>query len=224
MFDSQKIDNYFSEQPQQLTFKLVSKPNRRKRVMTFVKLALPSLAALLTGFLIVIPQLKKNLNDVAAEVITPNKSELEKFHMEKSVFYITDYKNMVNNFNADTLDETEAGSKIIKMINPRGTIPTAAQDEVKIKSPLGFYDQNTKMLRLTDGVNIEYSEGLTTDTAEMFVDFNTGKAYGNTPIVTTAEKAKITAQGFEYYKDKNLLIYTGKSHINIQSDAAEGGF
>ncbi len=224
MFDSQKIDNYFSEQPQQLTFKLVSKPNRRKRVMTFVKLALPALAALLTGFLIVMPQLKKNLNDVAAEVITPNKSELEKFHMEKSVFYITDYKNMVNNFNADTLDETEAGSKIIKMINPRGTIPTDAQDEVKIKSPLGFYDQNTKMLHLTDGVNIEYSAGLTTDTAEMFVDFNTGKAYGNTPIVTTAEKAKITAQGFEYYKDKNLLIYTGKSHINIQSDAAEGGF
>lgn len=224
MFDSQKIDAYFSPEQQPRTVRAAKQRDRRRRIMALTKIALPCLAALLTGILIIMPQLKKNLNDITADAIMPHKGELEKFHMEKSIFYITDSKNMVNNFNADTLDETEPGSKIIKMINPRGTIPTSQQDDVHIKSPLGYYNQNDKLLQLSDGVNMEYSGGMTTDTEELFVDFNAGKAYGVKPIVTKSETAEINAQGFEYYKDKNLLIYTGKSHALIKADDLEGGF
>lgn len=223
MFDSQKIDIYFSPEQQPKTVRSVKKQDRRRRIMALVKIVLPCLAALLTGILIIMPQLKKNLSDITSEVITPHKGELEKFHMEKSIFYITDSKNMVNNFNADTLDETEPGSKIIKMINPRGTIPTSQKDEVHIKAPLGHYNQNNKLLQLSDGVTMEYSAGIITDTSEIFVDFNAGKAYGVKPIVTKSETAEIKAQGFEYYKDKNLLVYTGKSHAVVKADDIEGG-
>ncbi len=222
MFDSQKIDSYFippkkSEKNNQSAGKV------RTKTAKYIKLFLPALAALLTGLLIIIPHLKKDLRGITDDLITPRKGELEKFHMENSVFYITDYKNIVNNFNADFLDETEAGSKIIKMINPTGTLPTEQKEEVHIKAPLGFYNQNTKLLKLQDGVNLDYSAGITANTAEMFFDFNLGKAYGVRPIVTNSETAKITAQGFEYYKDKNLLIYTGKSHATIRDENIEGG-
>ena len=220
MFDSKKIDSYFT--PEENTHFLKKKAKATRNRTRFIKLSLPALAALLTGSLIVIPQLKKNLHDIADEIITPQKGELEKFHMENSVFYITDYKNIVNNFNADFLDETEPGSKIIKLTNPTGTIPTEQKEEIHIKAPTGFYDQINKLLKLQDGVKLYYSAGITADTAEIFFDFKINKAYGNQPIVTKSDKAEINAEGFEYYKDKNLLVYTGKSHATIQADD-EGG-
>lgn len=222
MPDTKKIDSYFTPTSQTVR---PAKPklSRRERIIKLMKLILPAFAALLIGLLIIIPQLKKNLNDIGSEIITPQKGELEKFHMEKGVFYITDYKNMVNNFNADTLDETEPGSKIIKMINPRGSLPTADNETVTITAPVGFYNQNTKFLTLQDGVQLLYSAGVTSDTEEMYFDFNEGKAFGVKPIVTKSDTAEINAQGFEYYKDKNLLVYTGKSHLTIQADTPKGG-
>ena len=201
------------------------KPKRTLRVkfIKFIKLALPAFAALLIGMLIIIPQLKKNINDITSEAITPNKGELEKFHMENGVFYITDYKNIVNNFHADILDETEPGSKIIQMTNPRGKLPTMTNEEVQIKSPLGYYDQNTKLLRLENGVDLDYTAGIKAQTEQMFFDFNTGQAYGTKPITTYSENATITAQGFRYYKDKNILIYNGKNHTILNLDSSEGG-
>lgn len=221
MFDSKKIDDFFTVEGFSVPQKQ-NKLSRRAKFMRITKLALPSFAALLIGLLIIIPQLKKNMTDIAASAISPQKGELEKFHMENGVFYITDYKNMVNNFKADLLDETEPGSKIIKMTNPRGRVPTTQTEDVTIIAPIGFYDQNTKLLTLQQGVSLKYSAGVTTDTEELFFDFNQGKAYGVKPIVTQSETAKITAQGFEYYKDKNLLVYTGKSHVTIQENSKEG--
>ena len=224
MFDSKKIDAFFVSPKTIQTKKTINSLPLRERIIKFFKLALPCFAAALIGFLIIYPQLKKDINDITISSIVPKKGELEKFHMEKGIFHITDSQNMVNNFHADSLDETEAGSKIIKMVNPVGTIPTSQSDDVKIQSPVGYYNQNNKLLTLSDGVNIVYSSGITTETEEMFVDFNLGKAYGIKPITSKSQTAEVTAQGFEYYKDQNLLIYTGKSHVTIRAEDIDGGF
>ncbi len=223
MFDSQKIDQYFIPEQTHPESAHKKHPSRQK-IMRFIKMALPAFAALLIGLLIIIPTLKKDMNDVAADLITPKKGELEKFHMEKGIFYITDYKNIVNNFNADTLDETEAGSKIIKMTNPQGTLPSANGKQTTINAPIGFYDQNTKMLTLQNGVTLIYNDDLTTKTEEMFFDFNINKAYGLKPITTHSDSLDVKAQGFEYFKDKDILVYKGKTHITIQDNNQEGGF
>lgn len=222
LLDLKEIDNYFTPQTSK---SFTPKPKRftRANIIKTIKLALPSLAALFIALLIIIPQLKNDISDIASSSIVPKKGELEKFHMENGAFYITDNKNTVNNFHAETLDETEAGSKIIKMIKPQGTLPNTKQEEIKISAPIGYYNQNNKLLTLQQGVNIDYSTGVIAKTEEIHVDFNTGKAYGNHPITTTSNDAKIQAQGFEYYKDKNLLIYTGKNHTVINTENIDGG-
>ena len=78
------------------------------------------------------------------------------------------------------------------------------------------------MLNLKKGVHLIYDKNMITDTEEMFFDFNKNKAYGITPVNTHSETMKITSKGFEYYKDKNLLIYKGKTHITLQDNNSEG--
>ncbi len=223
MSDISKLDSYFRE-PQKNAAKTTACLNRRSRMLRFIKLALPSIAALLIGLLIILPRLSQDVKSLAFDATLPKKGELEKLHMENSMFYITDYKNKVNNFHADTLDETEPGSKIIKMVNPRGTLPTTLKEAVTIQAPVGFFDQNTKLLTLQDGVILYYSShNAQTLTQKIFVDFNTGKAYGNDPVSSRSDIGDAQAEGFEYYKDKNLLVYTGKTHIILRPNTTSEG-
>ena len=117
MFDSHKIDAYFNGE-KNLRLQTETALSRRAKIMRWVKLVLPCLAALLIGLLIIIPHLQNDDSRFDMDITRPKKGELEKLHMEQTVFYITDAENKVNNFNADKIDETEPGSKLLKLINP----------------------------------------------------------------------------------------------------------
>ncbi|MFR1031913.1 MAG: hypothetical protein ACLSE6_05130 [Alphaproteobacteria bacterium] len=66
---------------------------RRAKISRWM-LALPSLAALLIGLLIVLPGLQTDDDRFELDVHAPG--ELEKLHMENTVFYITDADNQVS--------------------------------------------------------------------------------------------------------------------------------
>ena len=221
MLDSHKIDAYFNGE-KDLRPAAETMWTRRAKIMRWIKLALPSLAALLIGLLIVLPGLQTDDDRFELDVTRPKKGELEKLHMENTVFYITDADNQVNNFNADKIDETEPGSKLIKLINPQGIIPGDGQDWVNIEAPVGYFNQNTNILQLLEDVELFHSSGMTGNSTEMFFDFNQSKAYGGKPVTVDSENGHIEAEGFEYYNKKNLIIFTGKTHITIPEEKLKG--
>lgn len=143
MFDFKKLDVFFAED----SLKKKGRENdrnivRRTRAVRLVKLLLPAVAAALAGLLIVLPGLQDRSGDLQLNIAKPKDGELEKLHMENTVFYVTDDANRVNNFTADTIDETEPGSKLIKLIRPEGLLPSSDDRWISVKSPVGFYDQN----------------------------------------------------------------------------------
>ncbi len=221
MFDTQKIDAYFNGE-KDLSSPTKESPNSRARIMRWLKIALPSIAALLIGLLIIMPGIQTEGDRLAVDVTRPKKGELEKLHMEKTAFYITDANNKVNNFNADNIDETEPGSKLLKLKNPSGILPNADNTWVNIQSPSGYYNQNTSLLHLLQGVEIFYSSGGTATSQEMYFDFKQSKAYSLLPTTVDGEDGHIESQGFEYYQDKDLLIFTGKTHITIPEEQIKG--
>ena len=221
MVDIKKIDEYFNGE-QELATPKESPLSHRAKIMRWIKIALPSMAALLIGLLIVMPGLQTESKRLAIDVTRPKKGEIEKLHMEQTSFYITDANNKVNNFNADNIDETEPGSKLLKLKNPSGILPNADNTWVNIQSPIGYYNQNTSLLRLLDGVELFYSNGATATSEEMFFDFKLSKAYSVKPTTVDGESGHIEAQGFEYYQDKDLLIFTGKTHITMPEEQVKG--
>ena len=222
MIDSHKIDDYFyGNSPCPEHHDASDSLDNRSRLIRRIKLILPSLAAVLLGLLIFIPHLEQAKDTVRIDITLPKKGELEKLHMENTDFYVTDRSNKVNNFTADNIDETAPGSKLIKLTNPKGIIPTAKGPWYNIEAPIGYYDQNKQTLRLEQNVDVIYSDGMMGKTQAMTYDFKTETAVSTTPTHADGTLGSLDSQGFKFYNAQDLIIFTGKTHIVIEESQIE---
>ncbi len=204
MSDTKKIDVYFSKVP--------LNPAERKsteklsaRVM-FLKLFLPSIAAIICGVLMIYPSLKDNQKNFGFDVTIPKKNELEKLHIENTKFTMTDADNLISSFFADNIDETAPRSKIIKLVNPKGTIPLKNGDFAEIHSTSGFYDQGNNILNMLEKVFINYNNETSVQTSNITYNFNTKKGEGKSKIEADGIYGKLN--GDKYKFDVNKEIYT----------------
>lgn len=192
--------------------------DKRTRLIKIIEIAFPSIAAILLGLLIITPSFKETANSIKFDITRPQKGELEKLHIESSELFITDKNNQVNNFTADNLDETAPGSKLIKLTNPKGEMPDTDNQMYHLESPVGYYDQNKNTLRLEQTVKLRHTDGLNATTEALVYDFK--KNYGQSDTKTFAESdlGTLNSQGFRFDKNKNLMIFTGKTHIVIKEE------
>lgn len=219
--DFNKLDSFFSVDNSSTGPKPKKKLNHGQRVR-LAKLILPCIAAFLLSLLVIIPQLRQHVNEIKIDITRPKTGELEKLHVENTIFYITDKNNTIHNITAENIDETEPGSKLIKITQPEGTMPSANGTWMNIKSPTGIYDQNVNTLTLTDGVNTFYSDGIMMETPTMVHDFQTGISHSNSPVEAEGFFGNLQSQGFNYDTNTGILIFTGKTNINLDEQGLEG--
>ncbi|MBR2033053.1 MAG: LPS export ABC transporter periplasmic protein LptC [Alphaproteobacteria bacterium] len=217
--DIKQLDTYFNENSKQSIAKRKKNITSYSRFVRLAKLALPSLAAVLVAILLVFPSFRQDPRDFSLDITRPKKGELEKLHVENTVFYITDKNNKVNNFVASNIDETEPGSKLIKLTNPEGIMPLNDKNWVNVKAPQGFFNQNTNLLELQQNVEMFYSEGMNIATEQAFFDFNSSQGYGNKPISGDGFIGKIKSDGFEFTAKDDILVFKGHSDITIKEES-----
>jgi len=218
VLDPHQLDNYFNT-TSQATSKNKLPESRYSRFVKLAKLALPSIAAVLIAVLLIFPSLKDNSKDFRLDITRPKKGELEKLHIENTVFYITDKDNKVNNFVALNIDETSPGSKLVKLTKPEGLLPLDDNRWVNIKAPVGFFNQKINLLELQKDIELFYSEGMNITTSSAFFDFNKSYSYGKKPIIGQGFLGKIKATGFNYSSSTHILTFTGPAHITINEES-----
>lgn len=219
MLDLEKLDSYFNADSEQPVHKKRPLVSRYSRFVKLAKLALPGIAAVLIGLLLLFPSLKKDMRDFKLDITRPKQGELEKLHVENTVFYITDRDNKVNNFVASNIDETEPGSKLVKLTKPEGIMPLDENRWVNIKAPIGYFNQKTNLLELKEDVELFYSEGMNVNTSSAFFDFNTSRSYGRSPVIGQGFLGNLRAEGFEYSADADILTFTGHNDITIKEES-----
>lgn len=213
MFDFGKIDAFFNgDKP----FDNRKKDNSPKMSpwQRFVKLGFPCVAAVILGVMIVLPNIKKSI-DLHNDITIPRKNELEKLHIEETVFNSTDNKNRVSTIIADSVDEVAPGSNEVKITNPHGNIPTD-NGEVLIFSEEGYFNQKENILTLANNVKAIVDTKTTINTDKAIYEFNNDYGYGKNRIYVAGEWGTIDAEGFEYYKKDNILVLTGHSIISTK--------
>lgn len=221
MVDFKKLDKLFVEDNLIQSTDNKDQISKRVKIMRTIKLLLPAFAAALAGILIIIPGMQKNEKEFSLNIPKPKAEEIEKLHMENTVFYITDNKNRVNNFVAKTVDETEPGSKLIKLNEPEGLLPTSDTNWITVNSPVGYYDQNKNLLWLDENVKMVFSDGMTATTQTVYYDATLSKAYSLSSVNGEGNFGTIQSKGFEYYKDKKILTFTGHTEIVIHQKNVE---
>lgn len=216
MEDFKKIDSFFNGEK---TFfkKRKENPSRRERALRFAKLALPSAAALLIGSVLILPALKDHPVIQGLDLTLPQKGELEKLHIEQTVFSFTDKDNKIGTFTADFIDETEEGSQVLKMINPKGQIPTEDHKMILADAQTGFYDQQNSTFLAQNKVKAVYDQDTTILTEEALYDFQKAYGKGNQKVYAFGPWGKLWADRFEFDKTQNLLILKG--NVKIKNNA-----
>ena len=164
MFDSKKLDDYF-EKAQSVKTNKDMRVLKESGFVRFAKLGFPCVAALLLGLMVVMPNIRKSV-DLSDNITLPRKSEMEKLHIEETVFSASDNKNRISHLIADAVDEVEPHSQKVKLHNPKGDIPID-NGVVKISADFGFWSQNSNLVELKGNGEAVINEQttVTTDTA-----------------------------------------------------------
>lgn len=222
MINVNQIDSLFNEDSRKSPHIQKSAAQKHTRWVRRAKLILPSFAAILVGMLVLFPVLQQNEKDIYLDITRPKKGELEKLHVEKTILNITDKENKVHNFTADNIDETSPGSKLIKLTKPDGVMPVSLTDWANIQSPTGYYDQNQNTLRLTDNVEIFYSQGMNVSIPEIIFDFNTSTARSDKPAKAQGDMGDLTSESFEYNTKTGIMVFRGKTFVKIKESNLKG--
>jgi lipopolysaccharide export system protein LptA len=214
MFDSHKIDAFFNGEKPFDNENIEVKP-KVSNWLRFVKLGFPCIAAMILGIMVVLPNIKQSV-EISDNVTIPRKNEMEKLHIEETVFNSIDDKNRVSTVIADSVDEVSPASSSVQIKNPHGEIPSD-NGNIKITSKDGFFDQDTNVLTLTSNVQAIVEDGSFVETAEAFYSFKKDFGWGKEKVSISGNWGNIISEGFEYYKADNVLILKGK-HIITTKD------
>lgn len=214
MVDTKKIDSYFTQGIPSYIKEEVS--DKRAAKVRLVKLILPAFAAIILGIMVIFPLLKKTENNLNFDITLPKKGELEKLHIENTVFNITDADNKISRITADNIDETEPQSKVVKLVNPRGKLPLKNGAFADMHSTSGFFDQKHNRITMLDDVFINYNDEMDIKTSRATYDFNQHRGKGNAEIEAEGIHGKMRAQSFEFDTKNEIYKLFGDSFLDIK--------
>lgn len=214
MFDKDKLDSYF-EDVKSPKNKVESEVVRHTKIVRLYKLLLPAIATGIIGLILIIPGLRDITSEFTFDITKPKSGEMEKLHVENTVFYITDANNKISNFHTSNIDETAPGSKLVKLTKPKGKLATKNDTTIDINAKVGYYNQTANLLDLEGNIKAFFSEGMTMETEKITYDFNKYMGYGKTPVKGYGVYGDIKAQGLEFFTKDKLIIFKGKSNIKI---------
>lgn len=217
MFETRKIDSFFSGERNLLDEEEKIYISRRTKVVRFFKLFLPCLTALLLGLGVVLFDFEAN-----SDSITPlgedEKIYFEKFRMKNTTFEITEKDNQFSTLTAEVVEEIDPNSKIYNLTKPDAK--TVGEDSlITLIAQTGVFNQNKQLLDLNTDVVVNYNQEMKITTNSATYSFLTETGYGNEQIVGKGDKGRFQADKFTFNKKKGEATLIG--HIYMQSKDME---
>lgn len=217
MFETQKIDSFFSGEKNLLDEEEKNYTTRRTKVVRFFKLFLPCLTALLLGVGIVLFDFDSD-KDSTFVLASEEKVYFEKFRMKNTVFEITEKDNDLSTLMADVVEETEPGKKQYNLTSPKAKTFDGTKT-ITLEAKTGKYDQNRQVLDLFTDVVANYDKQMEIKTNSATYSFAKEAGYGNEKVVGNGEKGYFEADKFTFDKGKGVVTLI--HNVFIKNDTTE---
>ncbi len=203
MFETQKIDIFFSGEKNLLDEEEKDYMIWRIKVVRFLKLFLPCLTALLCGVGIVLFDFDSD-KDSTIVFASDEKIYFEKFRMKNTVFEITEKDNDMSTLKADMVEETEPGKKRYDLTAPRAKTFDGIKT-ITLAAKTGKYDQTQQVLDLLTDVVANYDEQMEIKTNSATYSFAKEAGYGNEKVIGNGENGYFEADKFTFDKGKGVV-------------------
>lgn len=214
MFETHKIDAFFSGEENLLDEQETIYTTRRMKVVRFFKLFLPCLTALLLGLGVILFDFETN-SDSTIALADKDRVYFEKFHIKNTVFEITDLDNQFSVLKADTIEEVSSGKKLYDLTNPQANT-TDKNKKITLVAKTGQYNQNTQELTLNTDVIANYNNQMEVKTNSGVYNFSSETGYGNEKVIGNGEKGYFEADRFTFNKKKGEITLI--SNVYLKSD------
>ncbi|MCP4395205.1 MAG: LPS export ABC transporter periplasmic protein LptC [Alphaproteobacteria bacterium] len=192
------------------------------RFVHFMKIILPSIAAIFVSMVIIWPQLSTQ-TDETVKAATKNGSlskgtDLETLKMTKGRFFSTDNKNQPYTITYEEAKETKPGSRTIQLIAPNATLYMKDGYTIKAAAESGIYRHNNSELALTGDVTLNHNEGHSIKSNKILIHLKDGIAKSENPIVAEGTFGSLTASGFIADKNKKNIVFKGKAKLILNTE------
>lgn len=213
MFETRKIDSFFSGERNLLDEEEKIYISRRTKVVRFFKLFLPCLTALLLGLGVILFDFEAN-SDSIMPLNEEERVYFEKFRMKNTTFEITEKDNQFSILKAAVVEEIEANSKIYNLTKPDAK--SLGKDNVMtLVAESGVFDQNKQLLNLKTNVVANYNKEMEVTTNSATYSFLTESGYGDEQIIGKGNKGYFKADKFTFDKKKGEATLI--NHVYMQS-------
>lgn len=202
MFETQKIDSFFSGEKNLLDEEEKVYISRRTKIVRFLKLFLPCLTALSLGVGIALFDFDTS-TDTAIPLADDEKIYFEKFRMKNTVFEITEKDNQLSTLRADIVEEIEPGKKLYNLVNPNAK--TLDKNKIiTLSAKQGTYNQQQQILNLKKDVVANYNQEMEAHTNSATYDFAKEYGFGNEKIIGYGERGHFEADKFTFDKKNGV--------------------
>ena len=202
MFETQKIDSFFSGEKNLLDEEEEVYISKRTKVVRFLKLFLPCLTALLLGVGVALFDFDTN-SDTTLALADEEKVYFEKFRMKNTVFEITEKDNQLSTLRADVVEEIEPGKKLYNLTNPSAKTLDKGKT-ITLTAQFGTYNQKQQILKLNKDVVTNYNKEMEAHTNSATYDFAKEYGFGNEKIIGDGERGHFEADKFTFDKKKGI--------------------
>ena len=211
MFETKKIDTFFTGDKNLLEEEEKIYISRRTKVVRFFKLFMPCLTALLLGLGVILFDFETN-EENPFTLADEERVYFEKFRMKNTVFELTEKDNKFSVIKASEVEEKEAGSKIYDLAHPDAQTIDKGK-VITLNAETGIYNQNKQVLDLYTNVVGDYNKEIKIRTESATYNFETEKGFGNEKITGEGERRAFEADRFAFDNKNGVIELWGNVYL-----------
>jgi len=189
-----------------------------------MKVALPLLALVLVGLVLMLPQLQSTEEKLRASVSQQIKAhDLENLYMVNARYVGTDDKNRAYTLTADSARQVSTDSDLVALEGPKADVSLGDGHWVAMQANAGAFYRKAQSLVLFGNVNLFHDDGYTVRTGEVEMNLKKGTASGSKPVVAHGPLGLLRAKGFKILEKGETVLFTGKASLTIYLDEGKTG-
>ncbi|MDE0800348.1 MAG: LPS export ABC transporter periplasmic protein LptC [Rhodospirillaceae bacterium] len=193
------------------------------RFVSTMKVVLPTAAGLLLAVVIILPQLRPEPEQFAAEVAVVEGSIGNTLSLVNARYLGTDISGQPFSVTAKTVREPAGDDNNIELTAPQADISLNDGTWLMVGAESGQYHRETQTLTLEGEVNLFQDQGYELHTQTATVMLEEGSASSTTPVSSQGPFGQLQSQGFKLQGKGKIVYFTGPARLVLNSAGKTSG-